>query len=122
MYHEITPDALDVELGRIWRDAQETFSGFPHIPADSEYHPELSFGHFYSYGPRYISYDNSLAIAKEMLQVWKDSPLGLHDLEVSRKYRKAILEKGSTVDATEMVQDFLGRAHTTQGYLAYLNE
>lgn len=122
MYHEIKPDALDVNLNLIWRGAQERFAGFPPIPTDSDYYPELSFKHFYSYGPRYISYDNSLAIAKELLQVWKESPLGLYDLEVSRKYRKAILEKGSTVDATEMVQDFLGRAHTTEGYLAYLNE
>lgn len=121
LYHEIKPDVPEHDLNRIWREVQRSYGGFPEIPSDAIYRPELSFAHFYTYGPQYIAYANSLAICYELLEVWKESPRGLLDVEVSRRYRREILEKGSTLDGVEMVRNFLGRAHTTQGYLKWLN-
>ena len=118
MYHaEVIPEN---PLEEIWTHAETAYGCFPGFPAEILYRPELGWTHLAAYGPRYIAYQNSLAVSKELKTVW-DSAAGLLDKDVTRRYRATILERGSSVDASEMIQDFLGRPYTTVGYLMWLN-
>jgi thimet oligopeptidase len=118
MYHaEALPNK---SLDSIWKDTEAAYGCFPAFPADVLYRPELGWTHLADYGPRYIAYQNSLAVSKEFKTVW-DSASGPLDKDVTRRYRETILERGSSVDASEIIQEFLGRPHTTAGYLKWLN-
>jgi len=118
MYHaEAIPEK---SLEKIWKDAEAAYGCFPGFPAEILYRPELGWTLLAAYGPRYIAYQNSLAVSKELKTVW-DSASDLLNKDVARKYRATILERGSSVDASEMIQDFLGRPYTTAGYLLWLN-
>jgi Zn-dependent oligopeptidase len=118
MYHAET--APEKPLEAVWKEAEAVYGCFPAFPAEVEYRPELSRTHLAAYGPRYVAYQNSLAISKDLKTVW-DGP-GMMDKGTNRRYRAAVLERGSLVEPAEMIQDFLGRAHTTSAYLQWLNE
>lgn len=118
MYHaEALPEK---PLDTIWKDVEAAYGCFSGFPAEVLYRPELGWTHLAAYGPRYIAYQNSLAVSKELKTVWC-STSGLLDKDVTQRYRSTILERGSSVDPSEMIHEFLGRPHTTEGYLKWLN-
>jgi thimet oligopeptidase len=106
---------------RVWKDAEVVYGCFPAFPSDVRYHPELGFAHLSTYGPRYIAYQQSLVISKDFQSVWEKSEPGLMDSATTRRYCKLVLERGSSVDASEMIRDFLGRSQSPQAYLKWLN-
>lgn len=60
------------------------------------------------------------AICDELFEEFKKAPGGLLDKEMSRRYRKTILEPGSSKTAEEMVTEFLGRPFTLDAFKARL--
>jgi thimet oligopeptidase len=58
-------------------------------------------------------------IAKDLYTVFQRD--GVLDPRPARRYREAILERGGSKDAADMVRDFLGRDFGFDAYAAWLN-
>ncbi len=101
---EITADGgrdLDAILQRA-----EAVSGFPHQAGT--FFP-ASFGHLLSgYDAGYYGYLWSEVFGDDMFS--RFAAEGVTDPTVGGEYRREILERGGSVDATEMLERFLGRA------------
>ena len=79
---------------------------------------QASFGHLVGYQAGYYSYQWSLVYAQDMFQRFKE--LGLLNPEAGMYYRKKILSRGGTMDAMDMVSDYLGREPKMDAYLEHL--
>lgn len=90
----------------------------PFAPIADTYFP-LSFGHLDGYSAIYYTYMWSLAIAKDVYATFsaddtrKDAP---------RRYRDVILARGGSMDATQMLEEFLGRPYTLEAFRDWLNQ
>ena len=103
------------DLEAILRRA-EAVALFDHV--DGTFMP-ASFGHLLSgYDAGYYGYLWSKVYGDDMFS--KFAADGVTNPAVGRTYRTAILEKGGSVPATQMLQDFLGRAPSNEAFLADL--
>jgi len=57
----------------------------------------------------------------DLLQAFKSAPDGLLDRDMSRHYRRTILEAGSTKTAIEMCTDFLGRPPNADAFYEWVS-
>ena len=73
------------------------------------------FGHLFGYDAGYYSYLWSLVIAADFFGKFKKG--GLANKKIGNRYRKIILEKGSSVDEMELVRKFLGRKPDNKAFL-----
>ena len=79
----------------------------PFIPYDQETHLYCSFGHLGGYGAAYYGYLWSLVFSDDVFaQIKKE---GLLNPEGGKRYEKAIIGKGGSCDANDMLRDYLGR-------------
>jgi thimet oligopeptidase len=90
----------------------ELFETVPH------HYYQASFGHLVGYQGGYYGYQWSLVYAQDMFQRFKE--LGMLDPEAGMYYRKKILARGGTVDAMDMIRDYLGREPKMDAYLEHL--
>jgi thimet oligopeptidase len=88
------------------------------MPFDDNNHMICSFGHLSGYGANYYGYLWSKVYAQDMFSVFKKN--GVMDKATGIKYRKEILEKGSTASEIEMVEKFLGRKPNSDAFLESL--
>lgn len=88
------------------------------MPFDDNNHMICSFGHLNGYGANYYGYLWSKVYAQDMFSVFKKN--GVMDTATGIKYRKEILEKGSTTPEIEMVEKFLGRKPNSDAFLESL--
>ena len=103
------------DLDAILRRA-EAVALFDHV--DGTFMP-ASFGHLLSgYDAGYYGYLWSKVYGDDMFSRFAAD--GVTNPAVGRAYRTAILEKGGSVPATQMLQDFLGRAPSNEAFLADL--
>lgn len=79
----------------------------PYLTYDIDTHWYCSFGHLVGYGARYYGYLWSLALGCDVFETIKEQ--GLLNPEVGKKYVEAILGRGGSQDANEMLKNFLGR-------------
>jgi Zn-dependent oligopeptidase len=93
-------------------------SALNQIPFDDNNHMICSFGHLNGYGANYYGYLWSKVYAQDMFSVFKKK--GVMDTATGIKYRKEILEKGSTTPEIEMVEKFLGRKPNSDAFLESL--
>ena len=78
-----------------------------HLVYDTDTHRYCSFGHLTGYGPKYYGYLWSLVLAEDVFeQIQKE---GLLNPEAGKKYVQAILSRGGSKDANDMLRDYLGR-------------
>ena len=78
-----------------------------------------NFGHLLGgYDAGYYGYLWSKVYGDDMFS--KFAADGVTNPDVGRSYRAAILEQGGSVPATEMLEDFLGRAPNNGAFLAGL--
>jgi thimet oligopeptidase len=80
-------------------------------------HPYAGFGHLTGYGACYYTYQWSLVIARDLLSGFTG---GLMDPDAARRYRREILERGGSRDASDLVQGFLGRPYSFEAYREWL--
>lgn len=76
------------------------------------------FGHLVGYQSGYYGYLWSLVYASDMFQRFRE--LGLLNPEAGRYYRQKILARGDSVDAIDLVKDYLGRAPDPAAFRAHL--
>jgi thimet oligopeptidase len=88
------------------------------MPFDDDNHMICSFGHLSGYGANYYGYLWSKVYAQDMFSIFKKN--GVMDKATGIKYRKEILEKGSTTPEIEMVEKFLGRKPNSDAFLESL--
>ena len=72
------------------------------------------------YDAGYYGYGWSEVHAADLWSCFKAAPGGFLDLDLGRRYRETILEKGATRDGADMLRDFLGREPSTQAFLTAL--
>lgn len=88
-------------------------------PADlPDTHFHTSFGHLSGYSSAYYTYMWSLVIAKDLFSAF--DPADLMDAETAHRYRDAVLARGGSADAADLVADFLGRPYTEAAFTRWL--
>lgn len=83
-------------------------------PLKSSHFP-LSFEHLTEYGPVYYGYLWSKVFALDIFEEIKKE--GLLNPAVGVRYRKEILEKGSSVDPNILLENFLGRKPSQKAFI-----
>jgi thimet oligopeptidase len=81
---------------------------------------QAGFGHLANpgYVAGYYGYQWSLVYAQDMFSRFRE--LGMLDPKAGAMYREKILSRGGTMDAIDMIKDFLGREPSMDAYLEYL--
>jgi thimet oligopeptidase len=111
--HTRTPDGLDTSA--VVAELQARYTPFAFVPGTSF---EASFTHLDGYSALYYTYMWSLVIAKDMFTMFNRS--GLLDAETAARYRRFVLEPGSSKPAADLVADFLGRPYSFAASDAWL--
>lgn len=112
-YHDRDPGKMD--LMKEMLSVAKKYSPYPHIDGTAMY---SSFGHLSGYSSMYYTYMWSLVISKDLFTRFLDA--GLMDAKVAEDYSKAIIKPGGAVDASDMVQRFLGRPYSFDAFREWL--
>ncbi len=103
------------DLTAAMRQLQATYSLFPYLDGT---HMFASFGHLSGYSSAYYTYMWSLVIAKDLFSAF--DPADLFEPVVAARYRDLVLARGGSLDAADLVEEFLGRPYTFDAYAAWL--
>ncbi len=114
-YHSRNPEGMD--LMAVVLETGKSYSPFSHIDQTYDF---ASFGHLEGYSSMYYTYMWSLVLTKDIATKLK--AYGLLDANIFRSYRQEIVEPGGTVDAEEMVRNFLGRPHSIDAFRDWLEK
>jgi len=81
---------------------------------------QAAFGHLSNpgYTAGYYGYQWSLVYAQDMFSRFKE--LGMLDPNAGMMYRQKVLSRGGTMDAIDMIKDFLGREPSMDAYVEHL--
>tara|TARA_B100001059_G_scaffold52970_2_gene46958 strand:- start:7410 stop:9458 length:2049 start_codon:yes stop_codon:yes gene_type:complete len=101
-----------VDTTQVGKDLYEQCTLFD--PVDGTWF-QASFGHLTGYQGGYYGYLWSKVFAKDMEQRFET--LGMLDPEAGAYYRKHVLGRGGTVDASVMLRDYLGREPSMDAYI-----
>ncbi len=86
------------------------------LPLTKNTYPQASFGHIMGgYDAGYYGYLWSEVIAQDFFHEFEKK--GVFNQELGLKFRREILEKGGTVEETQMVKNFLGRSEEIGPFL-----
>ena len=77
-----------------------------------------TFGYFTNMGANLYGYTWAGVFAQDMFSVFEKN--GIMDTKTGIRYKKAILEKGSSEEEMDMLRNFLGRAPNSHAYLRSL--
>jgi thimet oligopeptidase len=86
-----------------------------HIDEPNEACMPCSWGHMSGYDAQYYGYMWSLVFAADMFKT-RFLADGLFESKAGKDYRRMILAKGGSLDASEMLRDFLGRDPSTDAF------
>lgn len=114
-YYNRDPEALDTSAV-----AREIHERYDLIPWFEDTHFECGFGHLNQYSAIYYTYMWSLVIAKDLFQQFKENG-DLLDPTQAGKYRRLILQPGSSRPAADMVREYLGREPSFEAFAAWLD-
>ncbi|MBN2525649.1 MAG: Zn-dependent oligopeptidase [Deltaproteobacteria bacterium] len=112
-YHVVPPSEL--RLQELTRKLQQQYNPYPF---EEDTYVYASFGHLTGYTSEYYSYMWSLKLAKDLLTRFHRE--GMLNPATAADYRKFVIRKGGAVDATEMVEQFLGRKTSFDAFRDYL--
>ncbi|MDH3189232.1 MAG: Zn-dependent oligopeptidase [Acidimicrobiia bacterium] len=103
------------DLEQILRDAAEISL----LPFPEGTFSMASFGHLMGgYDSAYYGYMWAEVFGDDMFSLFEEK--GATDPEVGRAYRREILEKGGSIDAADMLVNFLGREPSNSAFLSKL--
>ncbi|MBI5623570.1 MAG: Zn-dependent oligopeptidase [Elusimicrobia bacterium] len=102
-----------IDTSEVYRKVFESF-GLDTVEPGT--HPETSFDHIVGgYAAGYYGYIWSEVFAQDIFSVFKAA--GVLSPEVGMRYRKAVLERGGSVDEGLLLRDFLGREPDEASFL-----
>lgn len=107
----------DLDLLATTKSLQQKYNPYPYAPDTYVY---ASFGHLTGYTSEYYSYMWSLKLAKDLLTRFQRE--GMLNPATAADYRDFVIRKGGSVDAIDMVEQFLGRKTTFHAFQNYLEE
>ncbi|MGH9020007.1 MAG: M3 family metallopeptidase [Acidimicrobiales bacterium] len=81
-------------------------------------HFQCSFGHLTGYSSAYYTYLWSLVIAKDLFTAFDRDDL--FNESVAHRYRDLVLAPGGSKDASQLVEDFLGRPYSFDAFANWL--
>ena len=113
--HRRDPAGLDSTA--LAETLMERYTPFHRVPG-TFFH--ASFGHLEGYSAIYYTYMWSLVIAKDLFSEFEKA--GLMDPRVAGRYRAAVLEKGGSAPAEQLVTDFLGRPHGFEAWTRWIEK
>jgi thimet oligopeptidase len=87
-------------------------------PYEAGTHFYAIFTHLTGYSSMYYTYAWSLALSKDIFSRFQTK--GLLDCQTARDYRQKILEPGGAKEASQMMQDFLGRDYSFEAFRNWL--
>jgi thimet oligopeptidase len=105
---------FDGDTMRVLRELYPT-TGFPY-PENT--HFQSGFGHLFGYDAGYYGYLWSRVFGDDMFTRFESA--GVFDRATGLEYRRAILERGGSVDGDVLVRDFLGREPNSDAFLREL--
>jgi thimet oligopeptidase len=108
-------DVSQLDLMTLQQDIQKRFSPYPHQAGTAEF---ASFGHLNGYSSAYYTYMWSLVLAKDLFTRFEKA--GLLDKDTARAYLRAVLSRGGSADAADLVQEFLGRPYSFEAFRQWL--
>jgi thimet oligopeptidase len=97
---------------------REWFGHYGPIPMPDFVQMQSAFGHLDGYSAIYYTYRWSKVIADDLFTRFQSE--GLRNRETAEEYRRAVLDRGGTRPAAELVRAFLGRDVTLDAYRAEL--
>ncbi|MBU1244870.1 Zn-dependent oligopeptidase [Myxococcota bacterium] len=113
MFHATAPEGLGLQ--KLLGEMQKKYSPYPLVKGSLEY---ASFGHLDSYTSMYYTYMWSLVIVKDLFNQFQEK--GLMDVDTALSYRQLILAPGGSVDADDMVKNFLSRPYAFDSFQKWL--
>jgi thimet oligopeptidase len=102
------------DLDAITRETS-AISGFPYH--EGTFYP-AHFGHLFGYDAGYYGYLWAKVFGDDMFSRFEAE--GVASPQVGRAYRRAVLERGGSVDAAELLRDFMGREPNQEAFLRHL--
>ena len=105
----------DIDSTQVGLDMVEQCTLFEAVP-DTWF--QAGFGHLTGYQGGYYGYLWSKVFAEDMAERFKE--LGMLNPEAGAWYRDTVLSRGGSVDASEMIQDYLGREPRMDAYIQSL--
>jgi thimet oligopeptidase len=113
--HDRAPDRIDLDAQL--RQTRERFSPYRFVEGNRMY---TSFTSLAGYASNYYTYLLDKLIAIDFYaQFDRKHPL---DGPAAARYRRTVIDPGSSKPAAELVRDFLGRASTMDAFKVWLNE
>ncbi len=109
-------DPVGIDSTALVIELQNRYSAFGHEP---ETHFQCGFGHLDGYSAIYYTYMWSKVISKDLFSRFETD--GIMNPIVAGHYRSAILDRGGSRKAVDLVHDFLGRAHCFDAFELWLN-
>lgn len=88
------------------------------FPAIEGLFGQASFGHLVGYHASYYGYLWSLVYAQDMFSRFEAE--GVMNKETAQEYRRMVLARGGTVEAMDLIKDFLGREPSTEAFMRHL--
>lgn len=113
---------MDIHTGKVldataaWRGMMNMYTGI-NLPEKETLFP-AGFGHLVGYDAGYYSYLWALVYAQDAFSEFEKK--GLFNKELGMKWRKEVLEKGSSIDEMQLIKNFLGRKPSNKAFLKEL--
>ena len=114
-FHRQNP--YQFELLELMKQLQNDFSPYPYASGTHFY---ASFGHLAHYTAHYYTYLWSLVISDDLFSRFLDE--GLYNKNTGQAYRETILDPGSSVPASTMIENFLARPYNFDAFNKRLDE
>ena len=105
-----------VDLDALWQQDAARFSPYKFVDGSYFY---ASFTHLTGYSSNYYTYVLDKVIAVDFFSQFDEKDL--LDGPAALRYRKAVLEPGSSKPATELVKDFLGRPQSLEALKTWMD-
>lgn len=106
----------DVDVTEVYKKTYQELTGMKPL---AETHMPANFGHLMGgYDAGYYGYLWANVFAMDMFTRFENGKL--LSPEIGRAYRHSILEKGNLVDASVLLEEFLGRKPNTDAFFKYL--
>lgn len=106
-----------VDLDALWRQDAAKYNPYKFVEGSYFY---ASFTHLTGYSSNYYTYVLDKVIAVDFFSQFDEK--NLLDGPAALRYRKAVLEPGSSKPATELVKDFLGRPQSLDALKTWMDK